>query len=81
MLDIRYLKRSRLKDNASSFDIAISNISLTSQPILDISLNAISKHQRAALIIYSEKLRPSILLPDFNIHLERYKGDSNQPNN
>ena len=30
VLDIRYLKRSRLKDNALSFDIAIFNILLAS---------------------------------------------------
>ena len=44
ILDIRYLKKSRSKDNALSFDITISNILLASQSILDISLNAISKH-------------------------------------
>ena len=77
VLDIRYLKRSRLKGNASSSDIAISSISLASQSILDISLNAISKHQRVTLIIYLEKLRLSIFSPDSNIYLERYKDDSN----
>ena len=77
VLDIRYFKKSRLKDNALSFDIAISNISLASQSILDISLDAISKHQRAALITYLEKLRSSILSSNSNIHLERYKNDSN----
>ena len=78
---MRYLKRSRLRGNAPvSSDVAISDIPLASQSISDVSLDAVSKHQRAALIIYLEELRPSILLSDSNIHLKRYKGDSDQSN-
>ena len=57
VLDMRYLKRSRLKGTAPvSFDIAISDTSLASQPILDISLDAVSKYQRAALMIYLREI-------------------------
>ena len=54
MLDIRYLKRSRLKDNAL-ISFTISNILLVSQSILNISLNAISKYYNSN--IYLERYK------------------------
>ena len=62
VLDIRYLKRSRPKGNAS-VSFAIPDIPSASQSILDVPLDPISKHHNS------------------NIHLERYEGDSDQPDN
>ena len=80
VLDMRHPKRSWPRDNApASSDVAIPGTPSASQPILGVPLDAVPKHQRAALITYSEELRPSVLAPDSNIHLERYEGDSDQP--
>ena len=52
VLDMRYLKRSRPRDNAlTSSDIAVPGTPLASQSVLGVSLNAISEHQRVALMI------------------------------
>ena len=81
VLDMRHSKRSRPRDNPpASSDVAIPGTPSASQPISGVPLNAVSKHQRAALMTYPVELRLSILPPDPHIHLECYKGDSDQPN-
>ena len=74
VLGMRHLKRSRPKGNAPvSSDVAIPGTTLASQPISSVPLDAISKHQRVALMTYSVELRPTILPLDPNIHLESRK--------
>ena len=81
VLDVRHSKRSRPRGNApTSSDVAIPGTLSASQPISGVPLDAVPKHQRAALMTYPVELLPSILPPNPNIHLERYKGDSDQPN-
>ena len=80
VLDIRHPKRSRPRGNApASSGVAIPGTLSASQPISDVPLDAVPEHQRVALMTYPVELRPSILPPDPNIHLERYEGDSDQP--